>query len=101
MKTNDQKSKAELRDEYRLKDLEIKGLGEGWKEQAENTWAVFINSESNDFVPLKLYKIEKYKSLSKAKTINEKGQKVFCPLEWFLEINLEKNTTNIFEKVSV
>ena len=101
MKIDDQKNNDELREEYDLNNLNIKSLGKGWEQKSKHTWAVFIKTINEDFIPLKLYKIEIYETLSKAKVVNEKGQEVFCPIDWFLEINLEKKTTNIFEKVAI
>ncbi len=91
----------ELREEYNLDDLEIKKLGDGWKDNAHTTWAVCIDSKNDKFVPLKLYKIEIYPGLSRAKAIAENGCEVFCPTDWFIPVEFEKNAASIFEEVAL
>jgi hypothetical protein len=101
MKTKNRNYDDELREEYNLDDLEIKKLGNGWKDSAKTTWAVCIDSKNSNFVPLKLYKIEIYPALSRAKAIAENGREVFCPTGWFIPVEFEKNAASIFEKVAL
>ncbi|HSK74186.1 MAG TPA: hypothetical protein VK892_20970 [Pyrinomonadaceae bacterium] len=100
MKIKNRNSEDELREEYNFSDLEIKSLGDGWKKDSKKTWAVCINSKNTLFVLLKLYKIEIYPTLSKAKATAENGEEIFCPQDWFLPVKLEKKAINLFEKVA-
>lgn len=89
-----------MREEYDLDALEIKKLGSGWKKHSKKMWAVCV-MKSAESVPLKLYKIEIYPNLSKAKAIAENGEEIYCPADWFLPVKFEKKAANIFEKVAV
>jgi hypothetical protein len=100
MKIKNRNSEDGLREEYNIDDLEIKDLGAGWERNSEKTWAVCINSKNTLFVLLKLYKIEIYPTLSRAKAKAENGEEIFCPQDWFLPVKLEKKAISLFEKVA-
>ena len=97
MNSKNKNSEDDLRKEYDLDELIIAEVGKGWSKQ--NKWAVCVTSEDNDLIPLKLYKVEIFPQLSKAKVINKKGKAKFYPQEWFLPVNFAKNVKNVLEQV--
>ena len=102
MNASDQNSdKANMRGEYNFDELEIKKLGAGWSKYAETTWAVCVNRENRQFVPLKIYKIEIYPNLGKVKATAENGEEIFCPPDWFMPLKFDKTAASIFERVAV
>ncbi len=98
MKKRNKNSEDELRDEYNLNELEIAKVGKGWTRRT--AWAVCITSNSENLVPLKLYKVEFYPQLAKAKILDDTGQAKFYPQEWFLSVDFAENVNNLLEKVA-
>jgi len=98
MNRKDENSKENLRDEYNLDELEIVKVGEGWSRHS--VWAICIASKSENLTPRKLYKVEFYPQLSKAKVLDEDDKAGFYPQEWFLSVEFADNVKNILEKVA-
>jgi hypothetical protein len=98
MKTKGKNSDKALRDEYNLDELEIAAAGKGWKR--EIAWAVCVTKENKELIPLKLYKVEFYPQLSKARVTGKNGEAIFYPQEWFLPVKFAKNVKTVLEKVA-
>lgn len=98
MSLKNKNSEDDLREEYNLDELSIAEVGKGWSKQ--NAWAVCVNSEDKDLIPLKLYKVEIFSQLSKVRVINKNGQVQFYPQEWFLPVNFAKNVKSVLEQVA-
>ena len=98
MKTKGKNSDEGLREEYNLNELEIAAVGNGWKR--EIAWAVCVTTENKELIPLKLYKVEFYPQLSKAKLVDKNGGAIFYPQEWFLPVKFAKNVKSVLEKVA-
>lgn len=98
MSIKNKNSENDLREEYNLDELRIAKVGKGWSRQS--AWAVCVTSEDKDLIPLRLYKVEIYPQLSKAKVINKSGKAHFYPQEWFLPVKFAKNVKNVLEQVA-
>jgi hypothetical protein len=98
MKTKGKNSDEGLREEYNLDELEIAAVGNGWKR--EIAWAVCVTTEDKALIPLKLYKVEFYPQLSKAKVVDKNGEAIFYPEGWFLPVKFAKNVKSVLEKVA-
>lgn len=98
MKTKGKSSNNGLRDEYNLDELETVSVGKGWTR--ELAWAVCVTRENKKLIPLKLYKVEFYPQLSKARVIDKNGEAIFYPQEWFLPVKFAKNVKSVLEKVA-
>lgn len=98
MSLKNKNSEDNLQEEYNLDELRIAEVGKGWSKQ--NAWAVCVTSEDKNLVPLKLYKVEIFPQLSKAKVINKNGQAQFYPQEWFLPVKFAKNVKSVLEQVA-
>jgi hypothetical protein len=98
MKTKGKNSDEDLREEYNLDELEITAAGKGWKR--EIAWAICVTAENKELTPLKLYKVEFYPQLSKAKVVDKNGAAFFYPQEWFLPVKFAKNVKSVLEKVA-
>lgn len=90
-------SDNDLRDEYNFDELEIAKVGKGWKRKI--AWAVCVTSNAENLVPLKLYKVEFYPGLAKAKILDDNGKAIFYPQEWFLSVEFAETVSNVLEKV--
>jgi hypothetical protein len=51
-------------------------------------------------VPLKLYRIEVYPSLSKVAVKDESGETLICPQSFFLPVKFEEEVTDYLKKVA-
>jgi hypothetical protein len=98
MKTKGKNSDEGLREEYNLDELEIAAAGKGWTR--ETAWAVCVSRENKELIPLKLYKVEFYPQLSKARVLDKNGEAAFYPQEWFLPVKFAENVKNVLEKVA-
>ena len=98
MKTKSKNSDEGLREEYNLDELEIAAVGNGWTRGSE--WAICVTAENEELTPLKLYKVEFYPQLSKAKVVDKNGAAFFYPQEWFLPVKFAKNVKSVLEKVA-
>jgi len=98
MKTKGSHSDDDMREEYNLDELEVIAPGKGWKR--EIGWAVCVTTENKELIPLKLYKVEFYPQLAKAKVIDKNGEAIFYPQDWFLPVKFAENVKSVLEKVA-
>lgn len=65
----------------------------------ENLWAVCLTQKSENFIPLKLYRVEVFQNTDDIKVKNEKGETVFCPKDWFAPLEVSKKTLGLLEQI--
>jgi hypothetical protein len=66
----------------------------------KQTWAICVSHEDDELVPLKLYRIEVYPSLSKVAVKDESGETLICPQSFFLPVKFEEEVTDYLKKVA-
>jgi hypothetical protein len=66
----------------------------------ESVWAVCITQADKNLIPLKLYRIEVSENSEEIKVINEKGETVFYPKNWFAPLDISPKTVGLLKKVA-
>lgn len=64
---------------------------------SEFVWAVCVTKDSKDLIPFKLYKIEVFSDSEDIRSINENGDRVYCPKTWFAPVEVSKQTLGLLE----
>lgn len=54
----------------------------------EKMWAIYMEDEDDALVPGRIYEIEVYGELPQVLVIDDEGESLFCPREWFAPIQI-------------
>lgn len=54
--------------------------------ESKKIWAINVSDEDDSLIPRKVYEIELFAGLSNVKVIDEEGEVLLCPKDWFLPI---------------
>ena len=54
---------------------------------SETVWAICVTDEDDALIPLKLYEIKLSKT-SYISVVDEEGEKLLCPANWFIPVRL-------------
>lgn len=54
--------------------------------ESKKIWAINVSDEDDSLIPRKVYEIEIFAGLSNVKVIDEEGEVLLCPNDWFLPI---------------
>ncbi len=67
--------------------------------KSRKMWAINISEEDDSLIPRKLYEIEIFSELSNVKVIDENGEVLLCPKEWFLQITVPQGISDTLARV--
>lgn len=87
-----------VRGKYAKMDLRVVGDKE---ENAEVAWAICITSKLENLIPLKLYQVKVFADLDEIQVVDENNNKITCPQNYFLLLNLMKKEVDLLNSVSI
>ncbi len=90
-------SKGE-RGKYAKSNLRVVG---DKKEHSETGWAICLTNKFKTLIFLKLYQIKNFPELKEVEVLDENGEKVICPQDCFLFLNLIKKDVDLLNSVSI
>lgn len=71
------------------------------KENSETGWAICLTNKSETLIFLKLYQIKIFPELKEIEVFNENGEKIICPQNYFLLLDLMKKDVDLLNSVSI
>lgn len=87
-----------VRGKYAKTDLRVVG---DKREKSETVWAICLTSREESLIPLKLYQVKVFSELNEIEVINEKDEKLVCPPDYFLQLNLVEKEVDLLNSVSL
>ena len=69
-------------------EIEIDDLLQFDISERRKIWAVYVVDEDDSLIPRKIYEIEVSGQLSQVRVVDENGEALLCPADWFVPISV-------------
>ncbi|MDQ3635610.1 MAG: hypothetical protein M3405_14030 [Acidobacteriota bacterium] len=68
--------------------------------ESTKIWAINVSDEDDSLILRKVYEIEFFSGLSNVKVIDEDGEVLLCPKDWFLPITIPQIMSETLARVA-
>lgn len=69
------------------------------KEADSESWAICLSKDDDELIPMKIYKVVFHNRLKKCTVVDESGETLVCPMEWFLPVAFPSKVAKVLNIV--
>ena len=63
------------------------------------SWAICLTKDDDELIPMKIYKVVFHSRLKKCTVIDEAGETLVCPTDWFLPISFPSKVAKVLNVI--